>query len=343
MRLEIIPESPLERVLLAAGTIPTPIVHTIVPIIMSRVILAATKFGLFTALANQSLTASEVASTCGIQEEPTLKLLNALEALGYVRRKNRQYLLSKMARQWLTESGRVDLTDAVLHRYLDMRLLDHSEAYLQTGKVANFHDSLSKSDWKTYVAGQRSQAQLTVKDLVRRIPIDRKASSMLDIGGSHGLLADAMCRKHPILNAIVFDLPDTHEHVDKDNLSERVSFQTGNILVDDIGEKRYDLIFMGNVAHHFDSDRNQAIFAKARKALKTTGVFVLFDFVSDPKAGSNQIAALIDFYFAVTSGSGSWTRNQLTRWIENAGLSLVDVVTMRSAPGMELFIGRKDS
>ena len=41
----------------------------------------------------------------------------------------------------------------------------------------------------------------------KRMPVPDGARDMLDIGGSHGYLSVAVCRRHPELRATVLDLP----------------------------------------------------------------------------------------------------------------------------------------
>lgn len=309
---------------------------------MARTILVATRFGVFQVLAERSLTAAEVADACGMNPGATDKLLNALAGLGYVRRKNDLYELASQARLWLTADGHHDLTAAVLHRHLDMRLMEHSETYLKSGKGAAFHDGLSHAEWDTYLAGQHAQARLTTDELIKRIPCPENARTMLDLGGAHGLVADAMCKKHPRLQAVVVDLNKAVERVERGQASSRVSFEQADIRTQDLGVDRFDIVFAGNLLHHFSAEMNAAILTKTARSVRPGGVCVVFDFFGPEQEDKpGQITALLDFYFAVTSGGGTWTLADVRRWVERAGFAFQRSIKIRSAPGMALAIGRK--
>ena len=165
---------------------------------------------------------------------------------------------------------------------------------------------------------------------------------MLDIGGGHALYSDAMCRRHGRLEAVVLDLPETIREVDRKEVSDRVSFKTGNILTADLDEQGYDLVVIANLLHHFRADQNQEILHKAARATRKGGFCVIVDFIL-PKneAEIGQIAALLDFFFAVTSGGGTWTADEMLSWMKVAQLETRRPVRVRRAPGLALLIGKK--
>ena len=68
---------------------------------MARTIMAATKLGIFEALASGPLPAHQVAAHCGTDPRATEKLLTALAGSGYVRAEHGQYALAPVARTWL--------------------------------------------------------------------------------------------------------------------------------------------------------------------------------------------------------------------------------------------------
>ncbi len=107
MKLGVIPENVLERVALAAGVVPRPILDTLVAMMLARTIMAATKLGIFEALASGPLPAHQVAAHCGTDPRATEKLLTALAGCGYVRAAHGQYVLAPVARKWLLEDGPV--------------------------------------------------------------------------------------------------------------------------------------------------------------------------------------------------------------------------------------------
>ena len=50
MRLGTVSENPIERLLLVAGQLPTPLGDTLIALLLSRTVMTATKLGVFEAL-----------------------------------------------------------------------------------------------------------------------------------------------------------------------------------------------------------------------------------------------------------------------------------------------------
>src|SRR5262249_38360251 len=111
MRLGTIAGNLIERIALAAGFVPTPLLDTVVANMLSRTVLAATHLGVFEALGTGPQTATGVAQACGTDAAATAKLLSALVGCRYLRYARGQYRLTPLARKWLLKSSPTSLAD----------------------------------------------------------------------------------------------------------------------------------------------------------------------------------------------------------------------------------------
>jgi hypothetical protein len=59
------PENPLDALALAAGQVPTPLLDTIIALLLARSVMVSVKLGIFEALAGGPLSAADVAARCG--------------------------------------------------------------------------------------------------------------------------------------------------------------------------------------------------------------------------------------------------------------------------------------
>ncbi len=208
MKIDVGAESPSERLALTLGLVPTPVFHTLVPVLAARALLAGTKVGVFEALGQNPLTAADVAAKLGTEGEATGKLLNAMTGLGYLRAAGNGFVLSPGARRWLVSGSPRSLRDWVLEQeLLEWRWLEHLEDFVRTGHAVQAHDALSDDAWGVYQRGMRSVAGLSAAEVARRVPVPKGAQRMLDIGGSHGYYSVVICRRHPGLRSVVLDLP----------------------------------------------------------------------------------------------------------------------------------------
>jgi len=338
VRLGVIAENPLEFIALRLGLGPTPLADTAVALFLARAIMAATSLGIFEALAAGPLVPAEVAARCGADPRAIAKLLFALAGSDYVRVRGERYELAPVARRWMLTSSRYSLRDATLHRYLDLRLMEHMEEYLRTGRPTDYHETMSEEQWDLYQRGQRSHALLAAREIAWRVPAPRGARTMLDIGGAHGHYAVALCRRHRGLRATILDLPSAVAHaaplLARENMGQRVVHTVGDARTADLGSGRYDLVLIANLLHHFDDATNSGLMGRVTRALRPGGQVAVVELISaaSPRA-AGQIGALAGLYFAVTSASGAWSYAEIAGWQRAAGLIPRKPITLLTAPG----------
>ncbi len=345
MKYGAIGESPLERLVLMTGQAPTPFIDTFA-FVMARTVMAATKLGVFEALAGGPRAAAEVARTCGTHPEATQKLLDTLASLGYLRKKDERYALPGFVRKWLLKDSPTSLRDIVLLRYVDWEWLSHMEEFITTGRPLDIHGSMAADDWAAYQRGMRALASVGVGETVRRTPIPAGARAMLDIGGSHGYYSVAFCRKYPQLRATIFDLPEAVEHaapiLAREGMGDRVTHHAGNALTDDLGSQQYDLVFMAQLVHHFDDATNRMLMQKIARALRPGGMVVVqqgMRFASPSEGGA--FIWLLNLYFSLTSDAGTWSYDEIASWQRDAGLVPQKPIKFMTVPGVGEQVGVK--
>src|SRR5690349_6120543 len=133
MRIGVIPETIFERLALALGLVPTPLVDTSGTFILARVVIAATQLGVFEALAAQALTAPELAAACGTHAGSTQQLLDTLASSGYVQASSGHYRLSPASRRWLLKASPTSLRDAILFAALEWNWISNLSEFIRSG------------------------------------------------------------------------------------------------------------------------------------------------------------------------------------------------------------------
>lgn len=346
MRFGIIAENPLEAVGLASGMVPTPMLEPY-GAAFGRTLMVATKLGVFEALADGPMTASAVADRCEIDGRATEKLMNLLVGMRHLRRsKDGQYRLTKVARTWLLEGGSRSMRDMVLMKFLEWEWIEGLEAFVRTGEPLDVHVRMDADDWRLYQRGMRAQASLLGDWLARRLPMAANATAMLDIGGSHGFLSVALCRRHPNLRSVVLDLPEAVEQaaplLAAEGMGDKVVHRAGNALTDDLGIGAYDLILAFSLVHHFDAATNRELAARCARALRPGGLFVIGDLMR-PEAPerSSAMDLFYDLYFALTSRSGLWSFEEMAEWQRAAGLVPRKPMRLIMGQGPGLQIGER--
>jgi 2-polyprenyl-3-methyl-5-hydroxy-6-metoxy-1,4-benzoquinol methylase len=339
MHLGIIPDNPLEKLVLALNVAPEPIVHTQMAFTMARTIMAATELGVFDILNEGSMSSADVAKRAKTNPRATEIMLRALVGLEYLKLKAELYSLSPMAKKWLVKSSPHSIANKMIFQKLEWEYVHGLPEFIRTGKPLELHSSESKEAWELYQGGMVDIGKLALGEMQVRTPIPKGATEMLDIGGSGGTYSAAFVRRHKGLRSTILELPAAYEFakpmVDDIGLGDSVRIQQGNVLEDDLGQSKYDAIFMSNVAHHFSAEQNIAVAIKCARALKPGGRFIIQETSrSETPTRKNQMGVLLDLYFALTSASGTWTVKEMSAWIGTAGLKLGKTVYARSAPGL---------
>jgi cyclopropane fatty-acyl-phospholipid synthase-like methyltransferase len=86
--------------------------------------------------------------------------------------------------------------------------------------------------------------------------------------------------------------------------------------------------------HHFTHQQNIDLCKKIFKALKPGGYLVIQEFIrpETPKS-ADQVGALLDVFFALTSTSGTWSVKEIAAWQKEAGLTHKKNVKFIAIPG----------
>jgi SAM-dependent methyltransferase len=343
VRYGIIAENPIERIGLASGQVPTPMLEPY-GAAFARTLMVATKVGVFEALEQGPMSAAAVAEQCAIDARAAEKLMNLLVGMRYLRRSgDGAYRLTKLARTWLLEDGTRSVRDTVLMKFLEWEWIGELEGFVRSGKPLDVHSAMSPEHWRLYQRGMRAQAGQLGSWLARRLPMPPNATAMLDIGGSHGYLSVALCRKYSALRSVVLDLPEAIEQaaplLAAEGMGDRVVHRAGDALTDDLGTSEYDLILAFSLVHHFDADTNRALAARCARALRPGGLFVIGDLMRpESPQGASALDLFYDLYFALTSRSGLWSFQEMAGWQRDAGLEPRKPMhlVMGQGPGLQI-------
>jgi SAM-dependent methyltransferase len=346
MRLAAIPQSFRELIALAAGLVPTPLMDTLVALLLAKTVIAATAVGIFDALETEPLTAAEIAERCGSDRKATEKLVCALFACKYLKYRKNRFTLAPISRRWLSRKALRSLHAAILHRSLDLRFMNFEE-YVRHGKSQEFHAALSPEEWRIYHQGQADHAAQIIDEVIERIPLPCHAMDLLDLGGGHGLYSIAFCRRYRNLHARVLDLATTIGELEakgeSDSAGSRVQFEVGDMRTVSLQSNSTDVILLANVVHHFDEPTNRRLLQRVAMALRPGGIVIVIDAIRPSSLEqTGQLEGLLDLYFGAASGVGLWTIEEIQEWSRKAGLAVSPPKALRRMPICRIQVARKE-
>jgi hypothetical protein len=154
-----------------------------------------------------------------------------------------------------------------------------------------------------------------------------------------------IARTHPPTRSQVLDLPQAVEQAQKlgsaEGLDDVVTYQAGDALVDDLGTD-YDVVFLGNILHHFTPPQIGELLVRVRHAMSAAGTVAIWE-VCQPDADDAQpdlIGDAFALFFRLTSTARCYTVGEFTSWLINAGFTDVQVQPLPVGRSLILLTGR---
>lgn len=305
----------------------------------SRVLLTAFELDLFTILNDQSLTSGEVASAAEADPRGTDRLMNALVALGLLRKAGERFSNGPETERFLVR-GKPGFMGGLGH----MSNLWHSwsgltDAVRRGGAAPRPPVNERGDDWlRSFIAAMHGRAASAAPEVVSLSGLEGP-SRVLDLGGGSGAFAMAFARAGHA--AVVFDLPNvvtlTRAYVRAEGLAAQVEIVAGDYLRDPIGDG-YDAVLLSSVIHSHPPPENRALLAKVAAALRPGGRIIVRDFLMDEGRDGPLQPALFALNMLVGTPAGdTYTEREVREWLQEAGCR---EVTRADTAGASLVIGR---
>ncbi|MEW5944647.1 MAG: methyltransferase [bacterium] len=314
---------------------------------VSRVIFSGNELGIFDALAGGALPAARVASKLRLSARGTEILLDALTALGLLRKsRDGRYGLGAFAIGHLVSGADGYMGNILMHGSDMWESWGALNSAVKTGKPIPKRGAPGSPEAKkrvrNFILGMDDAGRDAASALAEKLDLS-SARRVLDLGGGPGAYMREFVRQNPRMRATVFDLPLPIEIAKKliraHGLEHRIDTAAGDFLTDDFG-KGYDLILLSSIVHIYSAAVNRRLIRRAAAALNPGGVLVVKDFALDPSRTTPAASALFSVNMLVnTDGGRAYSGAEIAGWLKKAGLK--GVREERLAENSSVVTGRK--
>lgn len=340
MKFGPVPENPAENLALRMGKVPTPVLDVLFGPLKARVVMAGVKLGLIDALASAPSSAAQLSSSLKLDAECVEMLLRVLVHCEYVEWDGALFSLSKLARRTLAPGAPMDLRGYVEWNYTQWEILGGLDDLIRSGRGIDLHETLRDPHaWNLYQRGMLENARDHAGLLADKVRVPAGAKSLIDLGGSHGLLGAAICRKHPPMRSTVFDLQlalaSARERAQAEGFADIVTHVAADILKDDLGSG-HDVALLANILHHFTPAENASLLKKVREVLHPGGTVAIWEFEKPKRDDKVSAGDALALYFRLTSSASAYHTDEYTTWFQAAGFTGVRVLRPRLVPGYAL-------
>ncbi len=295
----------------------------------TAILLSAHELSVFTRIGSASRTAGVLAKSIRCSVRGTTILLDALVALGLLRKRAGRYTNTPIGRKHLVE-GAAEYKGALLShmRYSAAGWLQLSDA-IRSGTAPRIgRTNPILDDPKTnrdFILAMHDVGFDMAKTLTQKIDLSG-SRSLLDLGGGPGSYSIALCRKYPKLHATLVDLPQTlkvaRKHLKGFTEGKRIATKAADFFRapgKDFGSG-YDVALLSNILHAASPPKVRALLKKVYTALEPNGIVLVNEFLlSDNRTAPVSGALFAVNMLAATTDGNSYTQKELGQWLRTAG------------------------
>jgi len=309
----------------------------------SRILLTAIEFDLFTILDKHMLLSKEVAAKIHADERATDRLMDALVALGFLRKVRGKFYNCENASQYLVK-GKPEFMGSLYH---SLGLWDTWGSLTESVKagtsVAERKPSPRGINWsEAFIAAMHYRGVKEAKIISLMLKLSN-VNRMLDIGGGSAAFSMEFAKQNSKMSAVVFDLPHiipiTKKYIDDEKLNDKIELINGDYLTDNFGNG-YDLIFLSAIVHINSFEENKMLIKKCYNSLNTNGQIVIKDWIMNEERTEPAGGAFFALNMLVGTERGdTYTESEMKDWLTSSGIKKIE--RKDTSFGSSLLIGYK--
>ena len=284
----------------------------------SRVVLTANNYRVFDHLKTPKI-AKDIAHVISADPRATEILLDAVTAVGLLKKSGNKYRNTELAKQFLVQGSPLYQGDMLRHADSLWKSWSGLDEVVKTG----LPNRSGGRDYSSFIRAMHNIAIFRAKSAISAIDL-KGVRRALDLGGGPGTYSMELAAKK--VDVTLFDLPEAitiaKELVSESGI-ENIHFAPGDFHTDDIGSD-FDLVFISQIVHSLSVDEAQSLIEKSRDALGPKGRIVIHDFLLEKDRAHPVPAALFSVNMLVNTPAGrSYTIQEMREWLVKAGLKAV--------------------
>lgn len=288
------------------------------------IVLTAAHLDLFAWFGKRRLKAEAVAAYYGGANDGWESFLNALGAIGLMRKRAGRYSRTAFAARHLTGDGRALLLPA----YDAWNAWGQLAAVLTTAKrpgtVKPFATDRAQS--ARLLQGLHLHAQRIAPHVIRRLRL-HGAGTLLDIGGGLGTFTCAFCRRYPRLQATLVEHPNivplARRAVRRSGLAKRIRVIARDFTRESL-PVGFDTVFVSNILHAHGALQNLTLLRRIHRSLNPAGQLILRDVFMRREATAPEWGALFSVALLLHTPHGRcYSLEEIRGWLRQAGFSII--------------------
>lgn len=317
----------------------------------SKTLLSAIEIGVFTELDRGPESFDSLSGRLGLHPRSARDFLDALVALGFLRRDGDRYANTPETDLFLDRKkpsyvgGILEMANHRLYPFWG-----HLTEGLRTGQPQNelkgggpglfetlYADPARLKEFLAAMTGISHGANMTI---ARAFPW-RDYRTFVDVGTAQGDLAAQIAHANPHLRGFGFDLPEVapvfEEYVAAIGVADRLTFSPGSFFEQDI--PKADVVLMGHILHDWDLPTKKMLIRKAFEAIPAGGAFIVYESIIDDDRSKNAFGLMMSLNMLIESPGGfDYTGADCAGWMKEAGFASTRVEALVGPDSMVIGI-----
>lgn len=309
----------------------------------SRTLLAAVKIGVFSELADNAKTGTELRDALGLHERSTPDFFDTLVALRFLERdgdgSDAKYRNTAETAAFLDRGS-----PTFIGGFLEMA---HDRLYpfwgdlvdgLKTGRAQNetkdggkglFEELYSKPErLEQFMDAMAGISAGNFEALAEKFDFSNY-KTLTDVGGATGLLSMLVAKKNPQMSCTSTDLPAATEiarrRIAVAGVSDRVKAESIDFFSDPIPAA--DVVTMGMILHDWNLEKKMHLIRSAYDALPEGGALVAVENVIDDARRENAFGLMMSLNMLIEFGDASdFTGADFDGWCREVGFKRTEVI-----------------
>jgi 2-polyprenyl-3-methyl-5-hydroxy-6-metoxy-1,4-benzoquinol methylase len=284
----------------------------------SRVILTANNYALFEYLKTPK-TASALSKRIGTDPRGTEILLDAVTALGLLKKTGSKYRNTSLAATFLVAKSPWYQGDMLRHSDTLWKNWSGLDEVIKTG----LPNRTGERHHESFIRAMHNNAVFRVQDVINAVDV-RGIKKALDLGGGPGTYSIEMARRG--ISVTLFDQPSTMgvaKKIVKESKAKNIEYIGGDFHSDDIGSG-YDLVFISQIVHSLSVEESLVLLKKSYKALNPGGKIAIQEFFLKKDRAHPVPGALFSINMLVNTTAGRcYTTQEMAAWLTKTGFKKI--------------------
>jgi|ERR1041385_6760202 cyclopropane fatty-acyl-phospholipid synthase-like methyltransferase len=336
-----------ERFAANLNLLPTAIYDAFPSVLFGRILVIASRLGVFESLHQRPQHAGELAKSLGLHPKSLELILPALTAGHYLKKRGDAYSLAPQAEKWLVKSSPHSMRNFLAYIELLHSHWMYLEETVKQGKPPETYiETFGKKEWEIYTLGMMDIAKLILPHLLPKIKLSADVRTLLDLCGSHGLYSIELCKRYPTLKATIADFPEvlqtTGSIIKQHHLEGRIKVKPCDVTKTTFEPEHFDVVFAFNIIHGFSDDTNRTFLRTIASTLKRGGLLYILDQLKNElSSGVDRLLPLmVGLNLLNEIGGNVYSFDEIKAWCSEAELGHTKAYRL-SLPGVTLITASK--